>query len=100
MTAAIKGKIAHSFRPFPAAKTIALLSLTAAAVKLCFVLAFVCVFSYIVKEDIIDIMRSLFLCFLKSGVASYDWNSAEFKAKYGLAGVHKIVFYLYQQSNT
>ncbi|CDJ47986.1 hypothetical protein, conserved [Eimeria brunetti] len=36
---------------------------------------------YIVKEDIVDIMRSLFMCFLKSGVASYDWNSEEFKAK-------------------
>ena len=37
------------------------------------------------KEDIVDIMRSLFLCFLKSGVASYDWNSDEFKAKYDVA---------------
>lgn len=40
-------------------------------------------YRYIVKEDIVDIMRSLFMCFLKSGVASYDWNSEEFKAKYG-----------------
>ncbi|CDJ61835.1 hypothetical protein, conserved [Eimeria maxima] len=39
------------------------------------------VYWYIVKEDIVDIMRSLFMCFLKSGVASYDWNSEEFKAK-------------------
>lgn len=28
-----------------------------------------------------EILLSLFLCFLKSGVASYDWNSEEFKAK-------------------
>nr|CEL67903.1 TPA: hypothetical protein BN1204_036875 [Neospora caninum Liverpool] len=41
---------------------------------------------YVVKEDIVEIMQSLFLCFLKSGVVPFDWNSEEFKAKaaYGI----------------